>query len=119
MDLVNVASMVGGLGLGTLIQSVVTHALNIKSKTTEQLYAEKRETYLGLLSALHQAAVNPSDENAKAYALWQTRCTLFGSEKVIRFAQEIVNTNGEGQREERNVAYEGLLQAMREDLEST
>jgi pantothenate kinase len=58
--------MVGGLGLGTLIQSVVTHTLNIKSKNTERLYAEKRETYLGLLDALHQAAVNPSDEKAKA-----------------------------------------------------
>jgi len=70
---------------------------------------------LGLLNALHQAAVAASDRNSKDYALWQTRCQLFGSPDVSRHAQEIVDTNT-GPRSARDAAFAALIDAMRRDL---
>jgi hypothetical protein len=84
----------------------------------DRWYQEKREACLGLLNSLHSAAVRPSDENSKNYALWQTRCELFGSTDVARYAQAIVDTN-DAPREERNTAFRNLIEAMKIDLKVT
>lgn len=107
--------LLGGLGLGSLLKSVIDHFISRRAVTKDRLYQEKREAYLGLLGALHKAAVRPSDANAKEYALWQARCQLFGSKDVSTFAQAIVDTN-EGPRSNRNDAFTGLIDAMRDDL---
>jgi len=57
------------------------------------------------------AAVNPSDENSKTFALWQTRCELFGSSDVAKYAQVIVDDN-DGPHQLRNEAFKNLLKAM-------
>ncbi|WP_323013496.1 hypothetical protein [Devosia sp.] len=110
-----VLPLLGGLGLGSLIKSVIDHFISRRAVTMDRLYQEKREAYLGLLGALHKAAVQPSDANAKEYALWHTRCQLFGSKDVSAFAQAIVDTN-DGPRSKRDDAFDGLVKAMRDDL---
>lgn len=110
-----VGYLIGGLGIGSVITAIVNHFTGRRAVTRDRLYAEKREAYLGLLGALHQAAVKPSDENSKSFALWQTRCELFGSADVARFAQRIVDTN-DAPREERNAAFRSLIDAMKKDL---
>jgi hypothetical protein len=107
--------LIGGLGIGTLLTSITTHFMTRHASFRDRLYQEKRAAYLGLLDALHNAATHPSDENAKAYALWQTRCALFGSTEVMSAAQEMVDTN-DAPLETRNVAFHKLLRAMRVDL---
>jgi hypothetical protein len=107
--------LIGGLGIGTLLAQIMTHFMTRRASIGDRLYQEKREAYLGLLSALHVAATHPSDESSKAYALWQTRCALFGSTDVMTAAQEIVDTN-DGPLERRNAAFHKLLRAMRVDL---
>jgi hypothetical protein len=107
--------LVGGLGIGALIKSVFDHFMSRRAIVTDRLYQEKRETYLGLLNALHEAAVNPSDENSKTYALWQTRSQLFGSDQVAKYAQALVDTDG-GPREARSAAFKSLIEAMKSDL---
>lgn len=77
-----VLPLFGAFGVGTLVSSVATHFMSRRATTNDRWYQERREAYLGLLNALHNAAVHSSDENSKAYALWQTRCTLFGSPSV-------------------------------------
>ena len=67
------------------------------------------------LNALHEAAVHPTDEHSKNYALWQTRCELFGSMDVAKFARQIVDTN-DSPRVERNEVFRNLIDAMRRDL---
>lgn len=64
--------LIGGLGLGALLQSALDFHQSRKAVVADRLCQEKREAYLGRLRALHVAATEPSDENAKAYALWQT-----------------------------------------------
>ena len=111
----NWAELVGGLGIGALITSIATHFMTRRAAANDRWYQEKRETYLGLLTALHEAAVRPSDERSKTYALWQTRCDLFGSAIVSRYAQRMVDTN-DGPPEEREEAFGELIKAMRADL---
>jgi hypothetical protein len=113
----NWAELIGGLGIGSLIASVVTHFMARRATANDRWYQEKREAYLGLLSALHEAAVRPSNANSKAYALWQTRCDLFGSPTVSRYVQRIIDTN-DGPQEARHEAFDGLVKAMRDDLKS-
>jgi hypothetical protein len=109
------AELIGGLGIGSLVSSAVSHFMARRASTTDRLYQEKREAYLGLLNALHDAAVRPSAERAKAYALWQTRCSLFGSSEVSRFVQLMIDTN-EGPADKRQAAFAGLIETMRADL---
>jgi len=106
--------LVGGLGLGSLLKSIADHLISRRSTMQDRFYQEKREAYLGLLSAVHQASVAPSKDASARYGLWQTRCQLFGSPDVVRFAEEMVVTNA--QSPERNAAFSGLLNAMRRDL---
>lgn len=118
MEINTVLAALGGLGVGSLLNNLVTHFTNQKSKQKERKYDEKKAAYIGLLTSLHDAAVSPSDINSKKYALWQTKCQIFGSEKAIRFSQEIVDTN-DGSKEERNKAFQSLLTAIREDLDKS
>ncbi|MGK4472985.1 hypothetical protein [Aeromonas molluscorum] len=115
MDYTLISGIVGGLGIGTLINTVYSDWRTRSAKRTDRQYEEKRNAYLGLLDALHNAAVEPSDAASKAFALWQTRCNLFGSKEVSLYAQKIVDTN-DGPRAERNSAFNGLLDAMKADL---
>ncbi|MBB4569046.1 hypothetical protein [Rhizobium leucaenae] len=110
-----VLPLIGGLGIGSLLKSVIDNFNSRRAVMKDRLYQEKREAYLGLLGALHKAAVQPSDENSKDFALWQTRCQLFGSPDAARFAQAIVETN-DRPRSERESAFSGLIESMRDDL---
>jgi hypothetical protein len=113
-----IVALIGGLGIGSLITSVVSHLMTRRAAISDRWYQEKRQAYLGLLNALHDAAVEPSDQHSKAYALWQTQCSLFGSPSVMQYAQMIVDTN-DAPYEERNKAFKGLLEAMRLDLRNS
>lgn len=107
--------LVGGLGLGALLKSLLDFHQSRRAAVADREYQEKREAYLGLLDALHAAAIEPSDAHSKAYALWQTRCQLFGSPAVVQQAQALVDTN-DGPREARHAAFTALLNAMQRDL---
>ncbi|MES1989639.1 MAG: hypothetical protein V4441_01655 [Pseudomonadota bacterium] len=58
-------TLIGGLGVGSLLTTLLSHWIAQKSSNRELLYKEKRETYLGLLEALQRAPVGYSNENSK------------------------------------------------------
>ncbi len=89
----NWAELIGGLGIGSLLTSIVTNFMSRRAVTSDRWYQEKRDAYIGLLGAIHDAAVSPSDEKSKAYALWQMRCDIFGSRDVSKYAQKFAETN--------------------------
>ncbi len=109
-----IIGVLGGLGIGQIIQSIVTYKSNKKSTHEMRCYQEKRESYIDLLDAIHLAGVHHSEENAKNFARWQTRVKLFGSEKVAKHAQEIADTTPGTKA--RHSAYSNLLREMRADL---
>ena len=110
-----VLGLLGGLGIGSVLTAFVTHWISHRASIQDRWYQERREAYLGLVQSLHNAAVAPSDVASKAYALWQTRCDLFGSPEVARCTQRIVEIN-DGPRSDRETAFRDLLAAMRVDL---
>jgi hypothetical protein len=112
-----VLGLVGGLGIGSLVTTIAAHFMARRATASDRWYQEKREAYLGLLNALHDAAVHPSVEHSKNYALWQTRCELFGSETVSTFAQQMVDTNTASAAERQKV-FRNLVTAMRADLKN-
>ena len=107
--------LLGGLGLGSLLKSVIDHFYSRRAAKNDRLYQEKREAYIGLLEAIRNAAVQPSDQHSMDYGLWQARCQLFGSEDVSRRAQAILDSN-DAPLVEREVAFRALLASMKEDL---
>ena len=68
-----------GLGLGAVLKSLIDFFINKSTSRKKIQYTEMREAYVGLLEALHKAAIEPSAINSKNFALWQTRVQLFGS----------------------------------------
>jgi len=107
-------TLIGGIGIGSVIQVVIANRARKKELFENRTYKEMRNSYIGLLNSLHNAAVNPSDKSSKEYALWQTRVELFGSSKVSKYVQDIIDTNPGSQ--ERNVAFNSLISSMRADL---
>lgn len=108
--------LIGGIGIGSIITTIITTISRKREIVNERVYKEKRSSYLGLLKSIHNAAVEPSEKNAKEYALWQTRIQLFGSKDSVCYAQKIVDTvPGSGGR---HLAFEGLVKAMRDDLKN-
>ncbi len=108
--------LVGGLGIGSLLKGVVDYFLANRSKADDRLYQAKRETYLGLIEAMHQCDIHPSQETAKAFGNWTNRCKLFGSPEVIKAAQAYIETSADVYSKNRAQAFEALFLAMREDI---
>lgn len=119
MDLASImGGILGGIGIGSIVQNYLNHLLNRKSDIAKRLYQEKREAYLGALDALHLAAVSPSDKNSKNFALWQTRIQLFGNENVAEAVQGIIDTNG-GPIDRRTEFFQNMIVEMKRDLGAT
>lgn len=117
VELINIISLfVGGLGVGTLINSYAKNAIEEKRTRRERLYQEKRDAYIGLLEAIHAAAVEPSEKASKNYALWQTKCLIFGSQKVASLAT--LFADGVPGTHERNEVFEILLLEIKKDIQS-
>ena len=107
--------MIGGLGIGAILKSGVDYYLNKRSSGQKLKYEEMKDAYIGLLNALHEAAINPSEKSSKNFALWQTKVQLFGSQEVACAVQGIVDTN-DGPRAKRNEQFNALISGMRKDL---
>lgn len=108
-------ALLGAFGVGAIFKSVVDEVLSRKNTQEARKYQEKREAYLGLLDALHQAAIAPSNASSKAFALWQTKVSIFGSERASSAVQGMIDTN-DGPTEKRQQHFSELLAAIREDL---
>ncbi|QGP52175.1 hypothetical protein PsalN5692_03683 (plasmid) [Piscirickettsia salmonis] len=63
MEVNTILAIFGGLGVGSLLNTLITHFTNQKSKKEERRYEEKKTAYVGLLTSIHDAAISASDEN--------------------------------------------------------
>jgi hypothetical protein len=106
--------LITAFGLGSIMTALIQSWLTQRSKEDERSFGEKQKAYVGLLEAYHRAAVERSDEAAKAFAYWQMRCELVAPEPVRNAIRRIVETNDD--RAGRDKAHEDLKMSMRADL---
>ncbi|MEP2716503.1 hypothetical protein [Pseudophaeobacter sp.] len=91
--------------------------MSSRAKNTERSFQERKEAYVGLLEAYHQAAIahtGNQEAAAKNFAYWQLRCEIVGPRAVRDAIKEIVLTNDD--RKKRSLAHEELKSSTRRDL---
>ncbi|MBG0775831.1 MAG: hypothetical protein H0S85_05280 [Desulfovibrionaceae bacterium] len=101
-------------GVGALVATIVQFWLTVHREKRLLAFNEKKEAFVGLLEAYHQAAVNPSVVASKNFAYWQIRCELVGSSSVVTAIQSIIDSNEN--HKARCVAHENLKRVMKRDL---
>ena len=101
-------------GLGSIVTALIQSWLAQRSKQDERAFREKQAAYVGLLEAYYRAAVEGTDEAAKAFAYWQMRCELIAPAPVRETIRRIVETNDD--RAARIMADNDMKAAMRADL---
>jgi len=106
--------LLGAFGLGSVLTALVQSWLSARSKASERSFEERKEAYIGLLEAYHQAAVEGTDQAGKKFAYWQMRCEIVGPQAVRNAIEEIVATNDD--LKGRTLAHEKLKSSIRKDL---
>jgi hypothetical protein len=114
MDGPFIVSLIAAFGLGSLLTALVQSWLSRRVQIEDRNFGERKEAYIGLLSAYHKAAVEGTDAAAKEFAYWQMRCELVAPQKVREAIERIISTNDE--RELRYEAHDQLKEALRADL---
>lgn len=104
-------------GLGSIVTALIQAWLLQRAKEDERRFREKQAAYVGLLEALHRAAIENSIEAGKQFAYWQMRCALVSPKSVRQAIKRIPETNDD--RVERLKAMDELEAAMRADLHIT
>jgi len=112
-----VISLLTAFGLGSIFTALVQAWLSRRSQEDERRFREKQAAYIGLLEAYHRAAIEGTDEAAKAFAYWQMRCELVAPEPVRDAIRRIVETNDD--RIGRDIAHSDLKASIRTDLRIT
>lgn len=113
----DVVALLTAFGLGSIVTSFVQAWLSLRAQQNERRFKEKQGAYVGLLEAYHRAATERTEEAAMAFAYWQMRCELVGSNNVRDAVRRIVESNDD--RAARQKADYDLKSAMRKDLQIT
>ncbi|MBZ0217253.1 MAG: hypothetical protein K8F25_11905 [Fimbriimonadaceae bacterium] len=110
----NFVEFFSAFGLGALVVALVQAWFSRQAYLSKRNFEEKKEAYIGLLEAYHQAAVNPSDTASKNFAYWQMRCELVAPATARDAIQRIIATNND--KATRYNAHDELKSALRKDL---
>ena len=111
MEIINLLTV---FGLGSVVTALVQVWFSNKRDFTNRRFSELKESYIGLLEAYLQVAVEPSDSNSKHFAYWRMRCELVAPAPVVKAIADIIESNDN--REGRNIAHEVLKIEMRKSL---
>ena len=113
-----IAPWIGGLGIGSVIGSAITAIvqwkLNVHIEEKKRNFNEKKDAYIGLLSALRNANLNKTKEAAIEYAFWLARVELVGHKEVVVFANSVKDSAPNSK--EMDASFKGLISEMRRDL---
>jgi hypothetical protein len=113
-----VAAGLGGV-IGSLLTTFVQGWLAQRSAQNVRNFQEKREAYVGILEAIHNADINETREAALTAGYWYNRCQLVASKDVLRAMSMLFETNPLPSGEvhpKRREALEKIHAAMRRDL---
>ncbi|MBN4078546.1 hypothetical protein JYT96_00905 [Gammaproteobacteria bacterium AH-315-C21] len=113
-EFTTLATFLSGLGLGGVITFLIKHSLEQKSKLKEMWLLNYKETCDGLLNSYKQVALSGSQSALKEFAYYQLKLQLYANNEVLAASEKLkVSMPGTN---ERDIAVENLLRAMRNDL---
>ncbi len=110
-------ALIGGLGIGSLLTTVVNHFLLKNSENSDRLYREKREAYIGMTRALYDVEIEPGPKNAKAFGYYLNMAKIFGPQNVVMAGQKVIDTDPCTMG--RDEALKEFYEAMKNDLRKT
>ncbi|WP_120498865.1 hypothetical protein [Kiloniella sp. EL199] len=110
----NIISLLGGLGIGTILHSVVTHFLKERANAISLTQEKKRDVYLGLLDVYYKRvlAEESSQESRDAFRHAELIVQLYGSTSVCELTRQFYTIPDN----KHHVLIDKLVQAMRRDL---
>lgn len=108
-------AILGGVGLGAILKSIVDYFLNKKSGRNKTQYTETCDAYIGILLALHKISVIKNHETSKDFGLAHMKVRLFGSDKVANLISEAIYAD-EARKDE--ILEKDMIDAMKDDLRS-
>lgn len=114
MNFDSVVSLLIAFGLGSIISVLVQAWITKLRDRKHESFQERRDAYMGLLEAYHQAAVEGTEVAAKNFAYWQMRCDLVAPQNVRQAIENIIETNDD--KEARSRAHDRLKSELRKDL---
>lgn len=106
--------LLGGVGLGSLLNTALQSYFKRNAQFTQRVFQEKKKAYLEVLAALGDVAAKGSVESKMRFAVAVERATLVGSPDVVRLARGLRTTAANST--DRNKTQDELLIAMRDDL---
>lgn len=109
-----VISILGLLSVGSLLTVLVQHFLGIGIKTADRLFFERKEAFVGFLTAYTALGQGATWERQGEFAYWEVRVQLVASQTVLNALKTLQNTASNS--DERLQAHGDLVEAMRHDL---
>lgn len=108
-------SLVGGLGTGAIITTIISHYISSSQEHRAYLRSKKEESYIGLLEAYSKAAVDSSVDARTNFVYWHMRVQIFGSKAVDNLVHEFYGPKGVS-REAQKELRENIIAEIRKDL---
>jgi hypothetical protein len=108
----DISSLIGGLGIGSVITLFLKEYFNNKKILSQRAFEEKREAYIAYLNTAGRSQTMPAEEALWARTAAMERIHLCGSFKVIQLLDIVGRTPSGAPRD--NI--HALIQAMRDDL---
>jgi len=105
-------------GLGAIVSTVIQGWLSQRAYLRQRAFAEKKESYVGYLDALHRSEVEGGPDAALFVGHWENRIALVGSPAAIAACERVRRTNplNGTAHPERPAAMAALKEAMRIDI---
>jgi hypothetical protein len=108
------AGLLAGLGIGSVITSLVEHLLRSRAEIRQRRYAEKKEVYVGILDTLRKVNVEPNLAHRKEFGYWQARMRLIAPTALVKAVDDFGRvSNGETNTQEQ---FDSFVEEMRSDL---
>ena len=110
-----VPALLGGLGLGSLITTVIGMILNQSQERARYLRDKKEQAYIGLLRAYSDAMEHSDEKRRLEFVHWHFQVQLFGGKAVDAIIREFYEQTEYKPGSQIEVR-QRLIAAMRQDL---
>ncbi len=105
------AAGIGGI-IGSILTTIIQSWLSEKARLETRNFLEKKEAYIGLMSAYQKACLKADKEAVLNFALWVDRCELLANDALVSHLNTMKTEAFDLQRS----AYSEAKKIMKKDL---